>query len=94
LTSNVGNNSNTAVLELHQHLIINCSTTQKSSSNLTFEWKKDRYRVKKVGVPSIVNIPDVAWNHAGRFECIIKQNQSLESCDFTVIVKSMLFMFT
>ncbi|CAB4006376.1 neural cell adhesion molecule L1-like, partial [Paramuricea clavata] len=88
LTSNVGNNSNIAVLELHQHLVINCSTTQKSSSNLTFEWNKDRpYRVKKIGVPSI-NISDVAWNDAGRYECIIKQNRSLESCDFTVIVKS------
>ncbi|CAB4017589.1 hemicentin-1 isoform X2, partial [Paramuricea clavata] len=87
LTSNVGNNSNIAVLELHQHLVINCSTTQKSSSNLTFEWKKDN-RVKKIGVPSI-NISDVAWNDAGRYECIIKQNRSLESCDFTVIVKTL-----
>ena len=97
VTSNVSNNSNTAVVDLHERFIINCSSTQRNGSNVTFEiWppygmgltgsKKYIWHFKK----SILYFVDVKSSSGGKLTCKIKQNNSVEeSCDFTVIVKGM-----
>ena len=97
MTSNVSNNSNTAVVDLHQRFIINCSSNQSNGSNFTFElWppygmeltgsKKSIWHFKK----SILYFVDVKSSSGGKLTCKIKQNNSVEeSCDFTVIVKGM-----
>ena len=92
LTSNHGNRSNVTEVDIHQSLIVTCSSSQMNRSNFTFKWLKNGHLVR-TRRESILNISHVSWNHAANFTCTIKkQEQILESCSIIVAVKSMSFL--